>query len=273
MITKRDQLEKYEFKNPDQMLRYYPSLFGHDLDTVMKKTESRLAGMGIGGWKQVVQTFPAIVGKDWDRIKEKIETLKKIGFKKIDKILLVQPSIVAMDIEDNLGEKINQLVDWRINNPVDFLEKSISNISRSIGTMKKNYELIKKICDDNVNLVDPSDVIQYTKSILGTQPKRLEIISLIFKRYATNDERINADIHKLIFANIENMVLTYLQTSSDNSLMEFYNTKYLEIKKENVSKEEKQVGLKKICQRKSNFDEDTQKVLFLYERGYLKKKR
>lgn len=273
MITKRDQLEKYEFKNPDQMLRYYPSLFGHDLDTVMKKTESRLAGMGIGEWKQVVQTFPAIVGKDWDRIKEKIETLKKIGFKKVDKILLVQPSIVAMDIEDNLGEKINQLVDWKINNPVDFLEKSISNISRSIGTMRKNYELIKKICDDNVNLIDPSDVIQYTKSILGTQPKRLEIISLIFKRYATNDERIKKDLHEMIFANIENVVLAYLEMCFENSSMDFYHENYLKIKKENISKQEKQSMLEEICKTKSNFDENTQKILVLYERAYLKKKK
>ncbi len=267
MVNTLEQLSSYDFQNPRQMIKNYTNLFNHDIPKVMDKAKLNLQEMDFTHWEKIVETFPCIVGKDWEKIKVKFEQLKNLGFNDILKILSPQTSIIGLDIEENVGAKLNQLSDWEVENPALFLEKSPSNISRSIDTMRENYQIVKKICKENNLSIKPLDVIEYTKPILGTQAEKLEIINIILKRYPPEETTANSDIHKLVFANIESIIIAYLSMDPRDNVSKFYFQNYNEFQKEKISEQEKQIKLKEYFKKnKNSLDADTKEIFKFYKK-------
>ncbi len=179
----------------------------------------------------MIETLPPILGLNFDNIDSKIIGLKERGFSNPKKMIETLPPILGLNFDN--------------------IDKKIKIFSRLINLY-------------NISL-SPISLMENILPLFSSKMDKLIVLARVLKEYTIQPSEISEKlIRKLIFCNIEDVLVALVETENENETIRDFIKRVDLIKKQKIPKEIKR---RRIKEQMSDIDKIKQKYL----KGYPEK--
>ncbi len=189
---------------------------------------------------------------------QKIKDLKERGFTDPVKMITSLPAILGYAI-DNIDGKIKDLKERGFTDPVKMITSLPAILGYAIDNIDGKIKLIERVSEHFGADINPAEIIECELGILGTKIDKLWVLT----RVLVEQNRIptRQEVHALLFAKIEDVVLAHSEPTSGSFANLLQRLKMR--KKEGSTREELRGKIAATLK-----DDPGNKVVQRYARGY-----
>lgn len=216
---------------------------------------------------RVITNYSGVLTYDILSLKKKILDLEKIGLKNVRKLIAENSNIWSRDTNTIKGLK-SQLESWGFSNPIKILE---NDMTLGVENMDGKRKLIENICQECNSTNNYVEIIENSPNIFSSKYEKIEIIGEMVKDMCPEDRDINHIIHRMVFLNIEDLMISFSQRNKDDQLLEVINRAKL-ISKVGLAKDAKIGFIKNNYGDLSKLGTVDEIIFELYKKGYLNEK-
>jgi len=188
---------------------------------------------------KMISSLPQILGYAFENIDEKIEGLKQRGFDNPVKMISSLPPVLGYAFE-NIDEKIEGLKQRGFDNPVKMISSLPPVLGYAFENIDKKIRTFAKLLNKSKIEISPIRLIENILPLLGTKDEKTMVIARVISKYCTDKSEVSTKlIRKLIFCNIEDVLVTMIETENELLTMPEFIKKVDAVKKRKLLKTEK----------------------------------